>query len=185
MQTRGSFLKSVGAVASALAVAESASAASPEAVALGRRFGRTVSPRLSISLPPEWFLTEKLTDVSDPIQLFAVSNRVIPAPHANVHGVANLRLIPSDGVLSTGHAFVITPDMAVYSERTSAPPSRLQLAGMQEGTFGENWLKTYSWFHFGQTFGVDVLVWVSTSASASDVQILDQVFGSLTFDEPL
>lgn len=185
MQSRRGFFKSVGAVAGTLAVAESSPAALRQGLELGRRFGRTVPPRLSVSLPPTWFLTEHLTDVSDPIQLFAISNRVIPAPHKNIHGVANLRLIPSDGVLVTGHAFVLTPDMAAYDERTAEPPSRLGLANMPRGTFGENWLTTYAWSHFGQTFGVQVFVWVATRSSASDVETLDQVLGSLTFDEPL
>lgn len=158
--------------------------ASPQQ-ALGWRFGRAEPPRISVSLPQTWFLTERLTDVGDPVQLFAISNRRIPAPHANIHGLVNPRLIPTDAVLVTAHAFELTLEMEVYASRTSLRPPKLRLSNLQGIPFGDLGLTTHSWSHTGMTFGVQIFVWVGDRAAVEDVAILDAVLGSITFDQPL
>ena len=111
MQTRKGFLGGLTAVAGA-ALVEGAEAQAPPRP-LDRRFGRATSPRVSVSYPRGWFVTDRLTDIGDPIQLFAIANHVIPAPHRNVAGTVNASLIPIEAVLVSALAFKVIPDMAM------------------------------------------------------------------------
>jgi hypothetical protein len=190
MQTRSGFLKGLAVFGAGAGLAGDSmaqeSVAQTFAIPLDWRFGRVDPPRLSISLPRSWFLTERLTDIGDPLQLFAIANRTIPAPHRNVAGTVNVGLIPPDAVLVTAVAFEITPDMAVWAKRTSSPPPRLSLSGMSGGQpLGDRGLKFYSWAYFGQTFGIQVFVWVGDRAPLDDQATLGAVIASLTFDQPL
>ena len=184
MQTRKGFLGGLTAGVG-VALVQGAEAQAPPHP-LDRRFGRATSPRVSVSYPRGWFVTDQLTDIGDPIQLFAVANHVIPAPHRNVAGTVNASLIPIEAVLVSALAFKVMPDMAVWAVRTSAAPPQLRLADMPgEARFGGVGLTFHSWSWVGWTYGVQVFVWVGERAPSVDVRTLDAVLGSISFDEPL
>lgn len=185
MSTRRGFLLALTGAGAGIALAEEATT-QPLSLPLDWRFGRVDPPRASVSLPRGWFLTERLTDVGDPVQLFGISNRVIPAPHRNVAGTVNLKLVPVDAVLVLVVAFRIAPDMAVWTERSGSPPAQLGLASIGGGKSIINVpFRSYSWSHVGQTFGVQAFVWVGAQAAPEDVETLDAVLKSISFDEAL
>ena len=68
-QTRGRFLAGLTGIAGGATVAGANAAPHPSAAArLDMRYGRTASPRISVSHPKNWFVTTHLTDVLDPIE---------------------------------------------------------------------------------------------------------------------
>lgn len=155
-------------------------------MSLDIRFGRSASPRISVSHPSEWFVTSQLTDVYDPIQLFAVANQSLPAPQRNVHGLANPALVPTDTVLLMLSAFRLTPDMAAWNLRSSAHPTPARLADFGQGEpYGSFSLTTRSWAVYGQTWGVQGFLWVGDDASDADIATMDAVLQSISYDEPL
>jgi hypothetical protein len=184
METRRGFLSAVGALTGAFAATAEGAAQRPP-VPPGWRFGRGAPPRLSVTVPAGWFFTETLTDVGDPVQLFAIASREIPAPHANIHGLVNPNLIPSDAVLVTAHGFRLTQDMEEFAARTAAPPGRVRVADMPATPFGGLGLTTRSWAHIGMAFAIQIFVWAGDAAPSEDLQRLEGVLASLTFDQSL
>ena len=186
-QTRGRFLAGLTGLAAGASVAGASAAASTgEGVQLDLRYGRSSSPRISVSHPKGWFVTSHLTDVVDPIQLFAISNHPLPAPQRNVHGLANPALVPANAVLLMVSAFRVTPDMAAWNLRSSARPAAPRLADLGEGeAFGNFAVTTRSWVVYGQTWVVQGFLWIGDHASLADVATMDAVLQSIAYDEAL
>lgn len=184
-QTRGRFLAGLtGIAAGATAASAGAGASAPGVLPLDVRYGRSSSPRVSVSLPKSWFVTQQLTDVVDPVQLFAICSRSLPTRQRNLHGLANPTLLPTSGVLLMVSAFTITPDMAVWNLRSQAPPTTPRLAELGEGErFGGLALTTRSWVNYGQRWVIQGFLWIGDNASASDVATMDAVLQSVTYDE--
>jgi hypothetical protein len=187
IQTRGRFLAGLTGLAAGASVAgANAAPGTVETVQLGLRYGRGASPRISVSHPKDWFVTSHLTDVVDPIQLFAISNHPLPAPQRNVHGLANPALIPTSGVLLMVSAFRVTPDMAAWSLRSSARPTAPRLEDLGEAErFGNFGLTTRSWVVYGQTWVIQGFLWIGDHASSADVATMDAALQSISYDEAL
>jgi len=186
-QTRGRFLAGLTGLAAGASVAGASAAPSTvKIVHLGRRYGRSVSPRISVSHPDGWFVTPQLTDVADPIQLFAISSHPLAAPQRNVHGLANPALVPTNAVLVMVSAFRVARDMAAWSLRSSAHPQAPRLADLGEGeAFGSFGLTARSWVVYGQTWAIQGFLWTGDHASAVDVATMDAVLQSISYDEAL
>lgn len=185
MTTRRNFLLSGVALGTGITLAEGRDSALAAPTDFGWRFGRTESPRCSISVPNSWFLVERLTDVIDPIQLFSLSSRPIPV-HRNWQGGVNPAFIPGDGIVLSAYAFRITPDMAVYDQRTSAPPPTLRLQDLQGGEpFGNLGFNAYGWAFAGIVWGIQLSLWVGDGAPPVDLAAGDAALATLTFDEAL
>jgi hypothetical protein len=183
--TRGRFLAGLtGLAAGATASGASARPATPGIIPLDLRYGRSSSPRISVSLPKKWFVTQQLTDVIEPVQLFSISNTQLPAPQRNVQGLANPTLVPKSAALLMVSAFKVTPDMAAWNERSGAPPSAPRLAELGDGEpFGSLGLRTRSWVHYGQRWVIQGFLWTGDNASPLDIATMDAVLQSISYDE--
>jgi hypothetical protein len=141
---------------------------------------------MSVSLPTDWFVTQNLTNVIDPVQLFAIANMPLPTQQKNVQGVANPTLIPTNATLVMVSAFSLTPDMAAWNLRSSETPSAPSLASLGPGhPYGNVGLLTRSWTVYGMQWAVEGLVWIGTAATNADIATIDAVLQSLSYDEPL
>lgn len=188
LHTRRRFLAgvaSVGAGAGALGVSRALASSSATSGALDRRYGTTSPPLLSVSLPSSWFVTQQLTDVLDPQQLFSVANQPLPIRQKNVHGLANPALLPDDITLLMLSAFRLAPEMASWSLRTGSPPATPTLADLPPAPYANFPLLSRSWAVYGLQWGVQGFLWEGTAAVSTDVSTMDDVLRSISYDQAL
>jgi hypothetical protein len=163
-----------------------ASASGAPSEPLDRRYGTTRSPRISVSYPSTWFITQELTDVLDPMQLFAIANTSLPTNQRNIHGLANPMLTPADVTLLMLYAYQITPDMAAWSLRSAEAPPTQSIAGLGAASQDGNLpIMTRHWDVYGLQWAVQGFLWIGTTAEAGDIATMDAVLQSISYDEPL
>ncbi len=76
---------------------------------LNAEFVRTEAPPISLRYPRDWYLTERvMTDLIEPIQLFALSNRPL-SPHHSLDGIADLKLFPRSAAVLACMASAVVP----------------------------------------------------------------------------
>lgn len=166
MTTRKGFLFTSGATLTALA---RPSVGFGRSTTLDAEFVRTEAPPISLQYPRGLYLIDRvMTDLIEPIQLFALSNRPL-SPHHSLDGIANLKLFPRSAAILTCMASAIIPGETDLSNAHSLEAG-VRFADFDGGMTDDSGsgFATYGQWYAANDFVYMFFLWVGPAAKDWD-----------------